>query len=59
MKIIRYEARDGTIDYAVQHPGGEATRLRGDLFRGFEDSEQPADVMRLRAPLLHRSWPSA
>jgi len=51
MKIIRYEARNGTIDYAVQHPGGEATRLRGDLFSGFEDTRQPADVMRLRAPL--------
>ena len=51
MKIIRYESTAGAIGYGVQHGSGPPTKLRGDLFEDFEDSGEPVDLVRLRAPL--------
>jgi 2-keto-4-pentenoate hydratase/2-oxohepta-3-ene-1,7-dioic acid hydratase in catechol pathway len=50
MKIIRYENRSGTIEYAALQPNGGSTILEGDLFQGFHDTGRPAEPAKLLAP---------
>lgn len=51
MRIIRYRDAQGNTHFGSQRPDGSATRLEGDLFSGLRDTQQPADVQRLLAPL--------
>ena len=51
MKIYRYQSPAGEIGYAQQHPNGSTTKLRGTLFKGFEQTGEAAPVARLLAPL--------
>jgi 2-keto-4-pentenoate hydratase/2-oxohepta-3-ene-1,7-dioic acid hydratase in catechol pathway len=51
MKIIRYRDAQGAIHYGSQQADSKATRLEGDLFGKLNDTQQPADVKQLLAPL--------
>jgi 2-keto-4-pentenoate hydratase/2-oxohepta-3-ene-1,7-dioic acid hydratase in catechol pathway len=51
MKIIRFEANDGSIQFGNQHADGRVTRLAGDLYSGLTDTQEPANVQHLLAPL--------
>ncbi len=51
MKIIRFQSPAGEIAFAQQHPGGAATRLRGDLLAGFEETGERVEIAKLLAPL--------
>ncbi len=55
MKIIRYQAPDGTIGYAGQHADGTATKLRGALFEKLETTGEPAVIAKWLAPLEPRA----
>jgi len=51
MRIIRYRDAQGTVHYGSQRADGSATRLEGELFGAQRDTQQPADVKQLLAPL--------
>jgi len=51
MKIIRYADAAGKIHYGQQHADGQATRLTGELFAGFQTTKEPAQITKLLAPL--------
>lgn len=55
MKIIRYEAPDGTVALAQQHADGTATKLRGALFEKLEPSGEPVVIGKLLAPVEPRA----
>ena len=54
MKIIRYQSASGEIGFAQLLANGSATKLRGDLFAGFTDTGEPAEVVKRLAPLEPR-----
>ncbi len=51
MKILRYEAHDGSIQLGCQHESGQVTRLTGELFTGVRDTQEAVEVKQLLAPL--------
>ncbi|MHB0938871.1 MAG: fumarylacetoacetate hydrolase family protein [Armatimonadota bacterium] len=51
MKIIRYQDRLGNIQYGAQQADGSALRIEGDIFGEFTVTEQPAEVLKLLAPV--------
>jgi 2-keto-4-pentenoate hydratase/2-oxohepta-3-ene-1,7-dioic acid hydratase in catechol pathway len=51
VKIIRYQSPTGEIGYARQHADGSTTKLRGALFDGLAQTNEPAPVARVLAPL--------
>ena len=52
MKIVRFQTTNGLIEFGEAHAGGAVTRLRGNLFGGFQKTDEPADVRKLLAPLI-------
>ena len=55
MKIIRYQSPTGETGYAQQQTDGTATKLRGELFAGFTETSEKAEVAKLLAPLDPRA----
>ncbi len=55
MKIIRYQSTTGETGYAQQQADGTATKLRGELFAGFTETNEKAEVTKLLAPLDPRA----
>lgn len=51
MRIVRYQDASGVIRYGCQHADASVTQANGDPFAGVQDTEQPADVSKLLAPL--------
>jgi len=51
MKIIRYQDRLGNIQYGAQQADGGALRIEGDIFGEFTVTEQPAEMLKLLAPV--------
>ena len=51
MKIIRYRSKAGEIAYAAQYDHRPMTRLRGEIFSGFEETGDQADVAKILAPI--------
>lgn len=54
MKIIRYQSAIGQVGYGRKHDDGRVTQLSGELFGGLEDTQQPAQVAKLLAPIEPR-----
>lgn len=54
MKIVRYQDPQGKVSWGRQHPGGETTRLEGNIYEGLKETGQPAEVARLLAPIEPR-----
>lgn len=52
MKIVRYRDPDGSIHHGRLHPDGSTTRLDGDLLGDRRDTDEPARVAKLLAPLV-------
>jgi 2-keto-4-pentenoate hydratase/2-oxohepta-3-ene-1,7-dioic acid hydratase in catechol pathway len=52
MKIIRYREPCGEIRFAAETGGGNYARIRGDIFEAFEVTSEPAQVVRLLAPVV-------
>lgn len=52
MKIIRYEDPSGKIHYASRQEGGFYLCIEGELFDGFQVTEEPAEVHKILAPVL-------
>lgn len=52
MRIIRYENNHGQIHYGAQQPDGSARQITGDIFGSFEVTKQPAEIKRLKAPVV-------
>lgn len=51
MNIIRYRDSHGYYEYGQRHKDGRVTRLKGDLFTLTVETEEPADVDKLLAPI--------
>lgn len=51
MKIQRHLDQGGAVCFARIHDDLSATRLEGDLFGGFTDTAEPADIAKVLAPL--------
>jgi 2-keto-4-pentenoate hydratase/2-oxohepta-3-ene-1,7-dioic acid hydratase in catechol pathway len=51
MKIIRYQAVSGAIEYASLEPDGSAIALEGDLFQGLKPTGRSVELGRLLAPV--------
>jgi 2-keto-4-pentenoate hydratase/2-oxohepta-3-ene-1,7-dioic acid hydratase in catechol pathway len=54
LKIVRYQTAHGERGYGCQHSDGAITRLEGDLFGSFTDTQQPVSVAKLLAPIEPR-----
>ncbi|RLS54944.1 MAG: DUF2437 domain-containing protein [Planctomycetota bacterium] len=54
MKLVRYQSASGDVGYGRLHPGGEVTRLTGDLFGDMTDTEEAVRVAKQLAPLEPR-----
>ncbi len=54
MKIVRYQTAQGERGYGCQHSNGAITRLEGDLFGSFTDTQQPVSVAKILAPIEPR-----
>lgn len=52
MKIIRYQDGRGAAHYGVEQPGGAVTRLAGDLFGEHHATAEPAEVVKVLAPVV-------
>jgi 2-keto-4-pentenoate hydratase/2-oxohepta-3-ene-1,7-dioic acid hydratase in catechol pathway len=52
MKLIRYREPSGEVHYAAEMPGGNYSRIRGDIFGAFEVTGEPAHVAKLLAPIV-------
>lgn len=51
MKIIRYRDARGDVRHATQRGDGLAFEIEGDLFGTFRETERPAQVAKLLAPV--------
>lgn len=51
MKIIRFLDDSGRERLGCQHGDGKVTRIEGDLFGEFRDTDEAAEVARLLAPV--------
>ncbi|MCA9241742.1 MAG: fumarylacetoacetate hydrolase family protein, partial [Planctomycetales bacterium] len=51
MKIVRYRNSKGEVQHGRLHAEGPTTRLAGDLYHGFTDTGEAADVAKLLAPV--------
>jgi 2-keto-4-pentenoate hydratase/2-oxohepta-3-ene-1,7-dioic acid hydratase in catechol pathway len=51
VKIVRYRDRDQHTHYGSESAGGSITRIEGDIFGGWSTTEEPADVVKLLAPV--------
>jgi 2-keto-4-pentenoate hydratase/2-oxohepta-3-ene-1,7-dioic acid hydratase in catechol pathway len=52
MKIIRYQDRNGVIDFAARQADGSALKLVGDIFAKPEVTSEKAEVAKLLAPIV-------
>jgi 2-keto-4-pentenoate hydratase/2-oxohepta-3-ene-1,7-dioic acid hydratase in catechol pathway len=52
VRIIRYQTKNALIQFGQEHADGTVTTLRGDLFAGFQSTNEKADVAKLLAPLV-------
>ena len=51
MKIIRYQDKSKAIGYAAQQADGTALKLAGDIFKSPKTTSEPAEVVKLLAPI--------
>jgi len=51
MKITSYADAGDTVFHAVEYPDGSTRRIHGDLFGEFEITDEPAQIVTLRAPV--------
>jgi 2-keto-4-pentenoate hydratase/2-oxohepta-3-ene-1,7-dioic acid hydratase in catechol pathway len=51
MKLIRFLDEQGMPQYGSQHADGSVTLIKGDILDRFEDTDQPANVKQLLAPI--------
>ena len=51
MHIIRYLDSQGDTRFGSRKPDGTAVRCTGELFSGLRETSEPADVVKLLAPL--------
>ncbi len=51
MKIIRYQAPNGTIHFGCQHGDSQVTRMEGQLLDGLQDTGQTANIAHILAPI--------
>ncbi len=51
MKIIRYQDKQGAIQYGAQQSDGSALRIVGDIFGAYEVTRENADMKKLLAPI--------
>jgi 2-keto-4-pentenoate hydratase/2-oxohepta-3-ene-1,7-dioic acid hydratase in catechol pathway len=51
MKIIRYLDRGENVKHAFQGEDGQAVELEGDVFSGLRSLDQPAEVVKILAPI--------
>ena len=54
MRIIRYLAQTGNIQFASEQPDGRCFDICGDLFRSFEVTDREAAMVKLLAPIEPR-----
>jgi 2-keto-4-pentenoate hydratase/2-oxohepta-3-ene-1,7-dioic acid hydratase in catechol pathway len=52
MRIIRYEATDGSTHYGSEAPDGSARRIEGDILNDHRLTDEPADIAKLLAPVV-------
>lgn len=52
MKIIRFQNREGAVQYGCQHDENSTTVIDGDLFGEYSDTGKAADVAKLLAPVV-------
>jgi 2-keto-4-pentenoate hydratase/2-oxohepta-3-ene-1,7-dioic acid hydratase in catechol pathway len=54
MRIIRYLAQEGHVQYAAEQPGGRCLDLRGDIYDGYEVTDRESQMVKLLAPVEPR-----
>jgi 2-keto-4-pentenoate hydratase/2-oxohepta-3-ene-1,7-dioic acid hydratase in catechol pathway len=52
MKIIRYLDRGENVKHAFQGEDGQAVELEGDVLSGVRSLDQPAEVVKILAPIV-------
>jgi 2-keto-4-pentenoate hydratase/2-oxohepta-3-ene-1,7-dioic acid hydratase in catechol pathway len=52
MKIIRYLDRGENVKHAFQGEDGQAVELEGDVLSGLRSLDQPAEVVKILAPIV-------
>ena len=54
MQILRYQDSRGQVCFGQRHDNDRVTRIEGDIFSSFRDTDEAATVAKLLAPIVPR-----